>query len=241
MQILAMVGAFAAARLLIHARLFDLWMKQRAAAEIARINLFDRIVQLDEPSAPDELPLWPLKVEYFRRYQLDVQRRYYRGRGTEHAAAIWRNNRLMRLGVLVTAAAVALGIFAGLHLAATLGMPIPQVISAWSEAIAGQELQRVLLALGVLSSSLYGLGTARSLMDLDERNASRYLVTAENLDFLAEAKLAAARQSAADDSAGPVLAFISDVQDLISSEHKEWLVLREIRSNPDKLRYTPPR
>lgn len=236
-QILALVSAFVAARLLAYARPFDAWMKQRAAAEIARIDLFGHIAQAEDASTPDELPALPLKLEYFRRYQLDVQRRYYRGRGERHATALWRNNLWLSTSLAITAVAVLLAALASLRFAAGIGVPIPTAVAEWSSSISGPGLQRVLLALGVIASSLYGLGVARSLMDLDERNASRYLVTADNLDFLAEGGLPSAREAAAESRLEPVLAFIAEVQGLISSEHREWLLLREIRADPAKLRY----
>jgi hypothetical protein len=53
--------------------------------------------------------LLPLQMEYFRRYQLDVQRSYYQARGREHARAV-RRSAWWRVGApgLVIAAAVPL-------------------------------------------------------------------------------------------------------------------------------------
>ena len=76
------------------------------------------------------------------------------------------------------------------------------------------------LALGVIASALYGLGVARSLMDLDERNASRYATTSGNLEFLTDTRLAEGRTAAAEGHAEVVRSFVSDVQNQISSEHQ---------------------
>src|SRR5258708_28473763 len=94
---------------LVRSRPFDLWMKARERAEIARISLFDQVMNTDDPSSqPDELPLPPLKLEHFRRYQLDVQRRYYAARGLQHAQPAGQTRRsqneilcLSRFGVAV--------------------------------------------------------------------------------------------------------------------------------------------
>ena len=60
-------------------------------------------------------------------------------------------------------------------------------------------------------------------MDLDERNASRFLTTADNLDFLTDTGLLQARQAAQAGNADEVLAFIHRVHGQISSEHREWI------------------
>ncbi|KAB2911307.1 MAG: hypothetical protein F9K29_22880 [Hyphomicrobiaceae bacterium] len=234
-QILALATAFLASRLLALAKPFDAWMKQRAEAEIARVGLFDAIAHANEGNSAAELPFLPLMLAYFQRYQLGVQRRYYRERGAQHAAAVWRNNRWLSASMWLTALSLAIAIAAGLHVAAAFGLPLPRQLAAWSAAIPRPDAHRVVLALGVIASGLYGLGVARSLMDLDERNASRYLTTADNLDYLVETGLQHARDAAAAGNAEPVLAFIAQMQELISAEHQEWVLFRERGPKP------PPR
>ena len=63
---------------------FDIWMRQRAEAETQRIKLFRRVIDAEEQARDGELPLLPLQLEYFRRFQLDVQRLYYDKRGKQH-------------------------------------------------------------------------------------------------------------------------------------------------------------
>jgi hypothetical protein len=58
-QIIGLVIAFLAARLLALARPFNVWMQKRAEAEIARVELFDRIVRADEAVQEDEITLFP--------------------------------------------------------------------------------------------------------------------------------------------------------------------------------------
>lgn len=225
LQIGSMLVAFLASRILLVTKPFDAWMKQRAEAEIARIELFDRITRTELAHKGDELPLLPLKLEYFRRYQLDVQQRYYRGRGTEHAGAMRRNNAWLKLSFALTIISVLLGLLLGARLAADWLPVLRAWVPDWSNELARLELNRVLLTLGVLASAFYGLGVARSLMDLDERNASRFLTNAENLDYLSRTSLPQARQAAEDGRSDDVYEFIQRVQGLVSSEHKEWIVL----------------
>jgi hypothetical protein len=224
-QIGGLLTAFFAARLLAYAKPFNAWMNKRAESEIARIELFNRIAHTDEASQGDELPLLPLKLEYFRRYQLDVQRRYYRGRGEQHAAALWRNNWWLTASLVITIVSVLLALLLASQMAASWGIPVPEGLIAWSSHFPAGLTNRIMLALGVMASALYGLGIARSLMDLDERNASRYLTTAKNLEYLTETSLSEARGAAVADQPAAVFAFIDRVQALISSEHQEWILL----------------
>jgi hypothetical protein len=235
-QMLGLAVAFFASRLLAVTKLFDKWMKSRAEAEIARVALFDAVIKTEEEAHSGEIALLPLKLEYFRRYQLDVQRRYYRGRGAAHAASVWRNNRLLGASVFITVASVSLGALAGLHLVAAWQLPLPAPLQSMSLSLAGPGTNRLLLGLGVIASGLYGLGVARSLMDLDERNASRYLTTADNLTYLMETQLPQAREAAASGALEDVLTFVRSVQSLISSEHQEWIVLGSRERNLERLR-----
>ena len=234
-QIGALVLAFLASRWLASARPFDAWMKQRAMAEIARARLFDTIARTEEEARGGELPLLPLKLEYFRRYQLDVQRRYYRERGAQHKAAAWRNNRWLSASFLLTILSVLLGAVIVLNMAAGLGLGLPSWIAERLAAVPMPNLNRVILALGVIASGLYGLGVARSLMDLDERNASRFETVAANLEYLSGADLAAARAAAAAGRAQEVLDFMHEVEQQISAEHKEWVILASLERGPDGL------
>lgn len=236
-QVLGLVIAFLASRFLSIAKPFDAWMKNRAEAEIARIALFDAVADASEPAREGEIPLLPLALEYFRRYQLDVQRRYYGGRGAQQSAAAWRNNQLLRASLLFTVASMVLGALLFLHVAFAWGLPVPVWLLMLRSPLEGPEANHTLLALGVVASALYGLGVARSLMDLDERNASRYLTTAQNLEFLTETRLSAAREAAAAGNPNEVRDFIGRVQEQISSEHREWILLSGRVDRPDKLRY----
>ena len=193
-------------------------------------------MEAKETAGEGELPALPLQLEYFRRYQLDVQRRYYDGRQAQHRAAAWRSNHLLTFSAVLTGVTIVIGVVIALNLGQrVIDWPdwLDQVISLVEPA----KLNRIVLATGVVASALYGLGVARSLMDLDERNASRYKVVAENLEFLAAKKLPAARQAAAAGDHAAVLNFVEAVQDQISSEHREWISLAQREANPTKARH----
>jgi hypothetical protein len=227
-----LVVAFLASRWLIWRQPFDVWMKARALAEIARIELFDRIMAAREEVRAGELPLLPLQLEYFRRYQLEVQQRYYSGRGSQHARAAGNNARWLTASLVMTGLAALVATLAFLHyLEAWINLH-PNI--RWLSLLFSQpQASRALLAVGVIASALYGFGVSRSLMNLDERNASRYLTTAENLAYLRQHWLAPARIGAAAGEAGPVLELVRRVQAMVSSEHQEWVLLSQIGAKPN--------
>lgn len=204
---------------------FDTWMHERAKAETSRIALFKSVLAADEAPSAAELPAWPLKLEYFRRYQLDVQRAYYLGRGAEHARAVKRASTLRVLALLLVG-------IAGLPLAfSILGLErVPAWMSALLDPLASPEetTQRILLCASVLGGGLQGLLASYSLLSQSERNATRYLDTARNLDDLSARPLEEARAAALAGEAGPVLAFAALVHEQISSEHREWIALRTL-------------
>jgi hypothetical protein len=78
-------------------------MTGRARAEAERLKYFELATQSVENSESAGIPLPLLQLEYFRRYQLDVQRAYYRKRRQNHKQA---TDKFLTLG----AYAVGLGL-----------------------------------------------------------------------------------------------------------------------------------
>ena len=66
---------------------FEAWMLKRADAENFRGELFDKVMAERATAAPGTVPLLAQQLEYSRRHLLDVERKYYRERGEQHAAA----------------------------------------------------------------------------------------------------------------------------------------------------------
>lgn len=221
-QYACIAAALGLAAYLGAARLFSRWMEARAEAELARLALFDLIVDAEEPSREGELPILPLRLEYFRRYQLDVQCRYYLGRGREHERAAGQSAR----------AVWWLNIFGALTF-----LPIIIVAADYVGLIDFSNLVPYLsfMALGTAVSGILGAMAAISSMNLDERNAARYLVVHENLKDLSGKSLEEARAAAARGDAPGVKQFAAAVQRLILAEHQEWIVLRNHIRRPEHL------
>ncbi|MEX2446355.1 MAG: hypothetical protein WD734_03360, partial [Dehalococcoidia bacterium] len=81
--------------------LFDRWNRARAGAETRRLDFFHRVVEAESSVAGQEAPLPLLQLEYFCRYQLDVQVAFYGGRSRSHRRAADRTLWLEAVAVLL--------------------------------------------------------------------------------------------------------------------------------------------
>lgn len=197
------------AYLLKHNKYYYNWMGQRAQAETARIALFEFVcsTEAEKPSVSD-IYLIQLKLEYFRRYQLEVQQRYYKGRGKQHEDAA---NKIVSWGGALTFLIVLTGAFAGafndidmISAIALMGVAIPVISSAHSNL---------------------------SLISQDERNAKRYENTYEHLlDISGE--LDEIRNQVSSGNKQALMDFINLVNNEISVEHREWINFQEKSKKP---------
>jgi hypothetical protein len=215
----AIIVSLLAALWVIQRAHFSNWMHARAAAEIARVDLFSRILDASSAVQPGELGLLPLKLEYFRRYQLDVECAFYRGRGAEHARAAgatmrWKLISLALVAVVTAAILYSLGIFGG--------------SARWDDVT-----QKVAIAFMTLVSAVLALISDTSLMDMSERNAARYATTYANLSKLRAQFLEPVRAAAAQGDEAAVQAFTRIVNEQISSEHREWVYIHDLAPRPE--------
>lgn len=204
---------------------FEAWMQQRAEAETQRIRLFRRVTEADEPTNANELPLLPLQLEYFRRFQLDVQRLYYDKRGRQHRAAvrrrlIWRGIALL---LILCAALPVLWTLQGKDWLPPAVTPLLVAMPPKTELA-----QRLFLSLGLIGGAMQGLLAAQSLISYDERNGARYHDTWQNLEALSGRPLDEARNAAAGGQRERALTLIALAHGQISSEHREWVSLRSV-------------
>jgi hypothetical protein len=174
-------------------------MRLRANAETQRLSYFGEIGAAPATAAPD-VALDALRLEYFRRYQLDVQRNYYRERGRRHQADADRTlNAGSYAAFLSTLASIGAGV----------GGAFNGVLTA-----AG--------AIGVLAAAVAGFANAREAMSQDRRNAERYDRTGEALDGL-YARLDEVRSAVSSGNQKALVEYVAAVNDQISLEHRQWL------------------
>lgn len=231
----SLIASFVLSLTVSHTSLFSRWMAHRANAEFWRIEYFKRVMAARDDHGPKELPLLPLQLEYFRKHQLDVQRRYYDKRGGQHARSVRWGAILRWLALFLIVIAAVPPIVAGIGVdwqafLARQGWSTPPIELALQ--------QRAFISLSTIGAALQGWLAARDLMNQDARNAARYAATLVNLEALAERPLDEARLAAADGDKDSVLQFAALVEQQISSEHREWVDLRNLAPNLSLKRLT---
>ena len=234
-QFIFVIGALIAAQLIIRLRPFEKWMHARAEAELSRIALFYAIADAQEPSEDGELPALPLQLEYFRRYQLGTQLAYYAGRGAQHQnAATKRASRRDIYTALGTFAAAPVAFFGLTFLDSNLGEVFGNYIESGDDKLLSSPVISQILSLtAIIASTLLATLSTMGLLSQDRRNASRYLTVYKNLEFLKSEYLDDAREAALAGDHDGMMEFIQSINDLISSEHKEWIALQEESNHPD--------
>jgi hypothetical protein len=179
--------------------LLERWMKVRAEAETERQRYFELLTA----GPPLENPL--LQLEYFRRYQLDVQRAYYTRRGDDQRRAADR-----RIQVVSAATAVA-GIAAGVS-----GFLGAAVALSWTS----------LAALGLVAQAFSASAENRQTSEQSLRNAERYEQTRVSLtEFyrLLDAVRNATAVARGDEDLAVMRQYVAAVQDRLALEHRQWL------------------
>ena len=179
-------------------RLLEDWMTARARAETKRLSYFSYIV--NSSLQPLDLQLELLKLEYFRRYQLDLQLAYYKTRRLGHRNSAERTLSISAGSVLVAAiASGAAGVLGALR-------------SEWA----------ALGSLAVFGAALQAFAASRESLNQDRRNAERYDNTAQALQGLRE-RLDDVRVGIAAGSPSVLGEYVGAVQDQLSLEHRQWL------------------
>lgn len=203
-QVLCISGTVAAKYQLRNKKSFGHWQQFRTAAETARIELFETVCGLKndspkEAAGENELALLPLQLEYFLRYQLQVQLNYYRDRGAEHEAAA---GKFVSRGTMITFIATVAAALGGM------------------KADFGDWVSVGAIA-GLVAPVLLAAQTSLSRLNQDERNATRYGITYRHLQNY-EKMIDTIRKAATADDSNTVHSYIRSVNELISIEHKEW-------------------
>jgi hypothetical protein len=175
------------------------WMSRRADAETQRLAYFEAVTGESNPEHTDsELPPALLQLEYFLRYQLEVQIIYYDRSAVRHEATASRTLRIGSAAVLIGCIATGLAGF---------------VNAFWA-------------ALGVLGAAMSSFASSWEAMNQDRRNAERYERTRKALQAL-KAEIDGVRKAAAGGNREPMEKFVAAVHEQLSLEHRQWLETEE--------------
>ena len=196
-------GAFAAVCIsrIRSGGLLEQWMQNRAEAETQRINYFNIIVSdRQHANTSSTVPVALLQLEYFRRFQLDVQLAYYRVRARQHSY-LSKKARSMSIWAMGGVALVngLTGVFG--------------IVDTKLAAIAG-----VALVLQAFASKV----TNTEAVNQDGRNAERYERTRSVLAKLS-GKLDKVRQRILEGNKEVLSSFVEAVHEQLSLEHRQWL------------------
>jgi len=210
--LLAIVGC---RTLIAELRPDDRWLQSRASAERARYEVFETVMLTNEPPHADELPLLPLQLEYYLRYNFMVNLRYFAVRLT----ALAPRGRWSRAGQrLATMAVLTLAvIWAVLWCESFLNMLPIQTI--WIE-------RSFFLVAG---TSAFFLGTRRSTGEIRFQSKDRLekANALDNMRYIDEVHVPLARRAASEGDRDAVLQFIGLVQSQILSEFGSIVRLRD--------------
>lgn len=187
--------------------LLEAWMTKRAEAESKRLEYFTSVAKADVPTSDSSLPLDLLKLEYFRRFQLDVQLAFFTKRCTDFRKDAKSNLSLS--GICIAGGAIVTGV-AG----------VLAVVNANFAAIA---------SLGAVFTAISSYATLKEQIYQSQRIADRYSLTVDALQDLYK-RLDAVRASVAQSGSEPLLGFVEAVHEVLFSEHKQWLGEHDQRS-----------
>jgi hypothetical protein len=188
--------------------LLDKRMSSRARAEAARIEYFLAITRTAPlPALGNAFEL--IKLEYFRRFQLDVQLNYSGSAAKKNLIAARKTLKWSSIAVAGAGGITALASFAGGFLDSRLA---------------------ALATLGTLFAGLSTYTATREGVYHNQRNADRFARTKEALIEIYK-RIDDARQAVLTDGQTPLLDFVGAVHEQLLAEHKEWLDLETEAEN----------
>jgi FHA domain-containing protein len=210
------------------------WLAARGQAEQLRVALFDRVLAAEEPVEAAELPLLPLKLAYFRRYQLDVQLCFFQGRGRQLArlAGLSPWLTLPTMAIAIAILGIALAFFA--HIADEYGFPVPDAALLAMRMESSERIASWTFPLLAIST-VYAFFLSQSSVSEDARAGARYLVLYDNLRFLKDAAYEEVRKKAEAGDKTPVARFVGLVHDLMIAEQSQWISFQGLVDHKDAL------
>ena len=208
--------------------------RARGTAEAMRREMFQRLMDASPAAgAPDPIWLLVLKLEYFRRWQVEVQQAYFGNKARQHRGNVtWAFRAKVGVVVVVAILAALLGLsyLVGLDEQGASGW-MPLSVGAALSCIAAIEhlgvdqVLIVLLLLGALVAASLGY---RSLRDNSLRNDARFANMIENFAALGGKHLDDARRAAVRGDEAAVRHYVERVHSLMSIELNDWVRLADL-------------
>jgi len=189
-------------------KLLDAWMSNRARAEVARLEYFLSVAKAPSKTAVGNM-LELVKLEYFRRFQLDVQLNFYGDRSKGNKAEARKALQWSSIAVAGAGTVTALAGFAS-------GFIDPRFAA--------------IATLGTLFAALSTYATTREDVYHHQRNAESFCRTEEALIEIYK-RIDDVRTAVLAEGQKPLLDFIDAVHEQLLAEHKQWLGLETEAEN----------
>jgi len=179
------------------------WMGSRANAEMQRLRYFEGFVKrgFQADAGLDPIALRLLQLEFFRRFQLDMQLNFYTQRSGQHAAAAEKSAAIGTWAMGIAGLAAAIAGFLG-----------ASIDPRWA-AVA---------AVGFVFQAYASNALSAEAVNQDRRNEERYGRTMKSLQDL-KAELDRVRQQVDGGNTEILAAYVDAVHEHLSLEHRQWI------------------
>jgi len=210
------------------------WLAARGEAEQLRVALFDRVLVVNETAGNGELPLLPLKLAYFRRYQLDVQLRYFKGRGKPLDRPVGISPWMTWPAQIIALIALAIGVAFLAHVADERGLPVPSSVLLLLRMESTEQIAQWIFPL-LAFSSLYALVLSQQSVSAQDQSNARYLSIYRNLNYLKGEAYERVRENAEAGDNESVARFVRLIHALMLAEQSQWVSFQGLVENGDTL------
>lgn len=228
LQTLALIITFVAIRWISNRKYVDRWMASRAQAERMRGDVFRAILEAPPPPGATAESLNAEKHKLIVACHVNDQLGYYDSRERKHLNAASSMTPFRIVGYVLSGLAILLGLMATVQVAVELRFAVPSALQGIAQIFVNEGgATRLQLCLGTIASCLLAHGSAKTLMDQDERNAALYRRTAAKICEV----LARYEESVGTADAATLRAWYTDVRRAMQEEHGAWRLARP-RSDP---------
>ncbi len=177
------------------------WMKSRAQAEAERLKYFQRAMTKTIDKHSENKLMLVLYCEFFHRFQMQIQLKYYRQQSKVHRKTSSNNNRIASFG--------AMTIFIGSGVLGFLGaVEDPKWLP--------------LAAIGTLGTAISLLASRSEEITMSSRNAERYNDTWNVLSKLSD-RHDEVIEAIANGQTNALTLYVDAVHQVLIAEHKQWL------------------
>ena len=232
------IGGGMTARVLGRRSMHSRWYEARGKAEAHRRQLFLAVASAGTSGASaGEVPLLSQKLEYFRRYQIEVQQSYYQLQSQNNLYGA-RKAEIAR--IIAFLAASVLLVFAALGFAAVnteqgswWSAYLPEKFAGWLVELSHKGVDDFILMVAMLALGAYAYLQLRSTLLREKTNHRRFSTalgqlrqassaSPGELDHAIATPLRDARLAAVRGDHAAVEAFVRNVNRLLATEVGDW-------------------